>query len=72
MCGKNSATCRSVTIRRGLDWTIGFIDTLYTYHSELQAITALQLNYTLYSLLLQTLVSSVYYSLHYPFPGNGF
>jgi hypothetical protein len=26
----------------------------------------------LHSSLLHTLVSSVYYSLHYPFPGNGF
>jgi hypothetical protein len=27
---------------------------------------------TIYSWLLHTLVSSVYYSLHYQFPGNGF
>jgi hypothetical protein len=28
--------------------------------------------FTLYSSLLHTLVFSVYYSLHYPFPGSGF
>jgi hypothetical protein len=27
---------------------------------------------TLYSSLLHSLVSSGYYSFHYPFPGNGF
>jgi hypothetical protein len=53
---------------------IGRLDLLvpYLYHSELKAITALPLIYTIYSSLLQTLVSSVYYRLHQPFPGNGF
>jgi hypothetical protein len=61
-----------MTIRQVLDWMIGFIDRFNTHHSELQAITALPLIYTLYSSLLQTLVFSSYYYLYYPFPGNGF
>jgi hypothetical protein len=39
--------------------------TLYTHDSKLQTISAIQ------SSVLQTLVSSVYRSLHYPFPDNG-
>jgi hypothetical protein len=39
-----------VTYRRVLDWMIGL--TFYTHNSELQAITALSLIYTLYSSLL--------------------
>jgi hypothetical protein len=53
---------------------IGWLNLLTpsTYHSELQAITALSLISTLYNSLLHPLVSLVYYSLHFPFPGNGF
>jgi hypothetical protein len=53
---------------------IGCLDLLapYTHHSKLWVITALPLISALYSSLLQTLVSSVYYSLHYPLSGNGF
>jgi hypothetical protein len=40
----------------------------YTLKSQLQVITALPLIPALHS----SLVSSVYYSLDYPFPGNGF
>jgi hypothetical protein len=43
-----------VTYRQVLDWMIGFIDTLYI-HSELQAITALSLIYTLYKSLGQAM-----------------
>jgi hypothetical protein len=45
--------------------------TPYTHHSELQVIKTLPLFSVLYNSLLQTLVSLVYYSLHYPFSGSG-
>jgi hypothetical protein len=53
---------------------IGWSDssTPYTYHSELQAAAAQLLSSALHTWLLHTLLFSVYYSLHYPFPGNGF
>jgi hypothetical protein len=57
--------------RWGFGLVIGFIDILYT-HFVIIRNTAQSLIYTLYSSLLHTLLSSVYYSLHYPFPGNGF
>jgi hypothetical protein len=48
---------------------IGWLDLLipYTHHMKLHAITVLRLISVLYSSLLQTLVSSVYWSLYYPF-----
>jgi hypothetical protein len=60
-----------VTIRRGLDGLFGFIDHLYAQFI-ITSNTALRLISAISSSLLQTLVSSVYYSLHYPFTGNGF
>jgi hypothetical protein len=45
---------------------------LLKHHSGLHVITDLHLISAIYSSPLQTLASSVYYSLHYPFPGNGF
>jgi hypothetical protein len=60
----NYVICRGVTIRRGLDWMIEVINTIYTHHSKLQANTQLLLISTLYSSLLQILVFSVCYSLH--------
>jgi hypothetical protein len=60
-----------VTVRWGLDWMIGLIGHLFT-QIVITSNTALPLFSALYSSLLQTLVSSVYYSLHNPFPGNEF
>jgi hypothetical protein len=48
-----------MTIRRGF----GFIDTLYTQLGTRGNYSAIAIS-TLYSSLLHTLVSSVYYSLH--------
>jgi hypothetical protein len=56
---------RGCDYRRGMDWMIGFIGTLYAPFGTTG-------NYILYSSLLQTLASSVYYSLHYLLPGNKF
>jgi hypothetical protein len=53
---------------------IGWLDLLtpYTHHSELQANRASPLIPTLYSSLLQTLMSSIYFSLHCPFLATDF
>jgi hypothetical protein len=48
-----------------MDWMIGIIDSIYT----LLETTG---NYTLYRVHYSTLVSSVCYTPHHPFPGNGF
>jgi hypothetical protein len=60
-----------VTIRRGMDWMIGFIDTLYTplWTTSNYSATAISV---LYSSPLHLPVCSVCYSLHYPFPGTAF
>jgi hypothetical protein len=52
---------------------IGELDLLapYTHKWELQAITALSV-IPIYNLLLLSLMFSVWYSLLYPFPANGF
>jgi hypothetical protein len=50
-----------VTVRRGMDWMIGFIDR-FTTRSELQAIIALLLIHTLYNSPLHTHTSVL--SLH--------
>jgi hypothetical protein len=62
---------RVVTIRRGLDCILDLLAT-YTHRSELQVITALSLRSILYNSLLHPLLSSVCYSHHESFPGNGF
>jgi hypothetical protein len=49
-----------------------YLLTPYTHHSELHVITELPLISEIYSSPLQTLASTIYYSLYYPFPGNGF
>jgi hypothetical protein len=50
-----------VTIIRGLDWMIGFIDTLYTQLVTAVNYSAIAIS-TLYSSLLHTIVSSVFTS----------
>jgi hypothetical protein len=57
--------------RRGMDWWMDLLTT-YTYHPELQVITALSLIFTLYK-LPQHLLSLFYLlCLHRPFLDNGF
>jgi hypothetical protein len=51
---------------------IGCLDLLHLLQFVITSNRALPLISAPYSSLLQTLVSSVYYSLHYPFPGNGY
>jgi hypothetical protein len=58
-----------VTIRRVSDWLFWIY---CTYALVITSNRSLSLISALYSSLLQTLVSSVYYSLHCPFPGDGF
>jgi hypothetical protein len=54
-----------------LDWMTGFIDTLYMSLWTTGNYSSISIS-TIYSSLLHTLVSSVYYPLHWSFPGNGF
>jgi hypothetical protein len=52
---------RVVAIRRGLNWIIGFIDTLYAQFVTTINYSAIAIS-TLYSSLLHKLVSSVFTS----------
>jgi hypothetical protein len=70
---ENIVTCREVSVR---DLKTGFgsddwIVTLYTPLGTTSNYNAIAIS-TLYRSLLHTLVSSVYYTLHQSFPGNGF
>jgi hypothetical protein len=49
---------------RGMDWILDLL-TADTHYSELQIMTVLSVISTTYSSLLQTLVSSAYYSGHF-------